>query len=141
MNATTSFHPHLSTPSFRQLCVLAHHAFDRLGDEADPGDVLDELKWACAAARLDYNSDGIRRAVDSVGVARRKGYRTPLQGESLRVGPNRYVRPPAFTRDELQAAAGYLRAIGSCPHEPRCSAYERCLALAARVIRQRRRSA
>jgi hypothetical protein len=83
MSEATSFHPHLAKPSFRQLCVLAHHVYDRLGEEADPGDVLDDLKWVCAAARLDYRGDGIRAAVESVRVARQKGYRLTMSRRSV----------------------------------------------------------
>lgn len=141
MSEQASFHPHLTAPSFAQLCVLAHHTYDYLGDDADAGDVLDALKWACAAARFDYSGDGVRKAVDAVAVARQKGYRTPTErGSSNRIGRNVYVRPPAFSRDELRAAEGWIRAIGGCPHEPRCTLHERCVALAARYIRDRRRA-
>jgi hypothetical protein len=67
-----------ATAGFRQLCVIAHHVFDQHQD-APISDVLDEVKWACARARLDYDGAPIREAVEAVQQARRRGYRTPRQ--------------------------------------------------------------
>jgi len=63
--------------TFRHYCVLAHYVFDGLGDQARPSDVIDEVKWACAAADFPYRSDIVRAAVDAVQAVRQQGYRTP----------------------------------------------------------------
>lgn len=137
--ATSSRHPRPS-PSFAQLCVLVHHVVDRLGEAAAVVDIVDELKWDCARAKLEYATADLAGAVEAVVVARRKGYRTPIRaGHSNRIGPDIYVPPPLFTRDEIRNAEGWLRAIGGCPHTPLCSTYDQCVSAAAREIRQRRR--
>ena len=63
--------------AFRPLCVITHHVVDRLGPGVPISDVLDEVKWACARARLDYDRAPIREAVEAVHTARQKGYKTP----------------------------------------------------------------
>jgi hypothetical protein len=66
--------------SFAQLCILAHYAADGLGDPAQPGEVAEEVKWACAAAHFDNpNPDDLTAAIDAVLTARAKGYRTPRE--------------------------------------------------------------
>lgn len=130
-------------PSFRQLCVVAHHAFDELGDDADIAEVLDAVKWACARARFTYAGTGdLARAVDAVHVARAKGYRTPQrQGISRRSGPNVWIAPPPFTRDELARAESWRRNVGQvrgCQHSPTCADWQGCR---ARLIRGWRRRA
>ena len=65
-------------PSYRQLCVMAHYALDTIGDNAGPSDVMDELKWMIARARLSYPPPHWLSAVaEAVLCARAKGYRTP----------------------------------------------------------------
>lgn len=64
--------------SFAQLCILAHYAAEGLGDPAAPGEVVEEIKWACAAAQFESpHPDDLTAAVDAVLTARAKGYRTP----------------------------------------------------------------
>jgi hypothetical protein len=66
------------TPSWRMLCVLTHYVLDRLGPDAAPSDVIDELKWDVARAGLDYPpSEQFAAVADAVLLARAKGYRTP----------------------------------------------------------------
>jgi len=66
--------------SFAQLCMLAHYAAEGLGDPAEPGQVAEEVKWACAAAHFEYpRPDELTAAVDAVLTARAKGYRTPRE--------------------------------------------------------------
>jgi hypothetical protein len=67
-------------PSFRLLCVMTHYVLDRLGTEAPPSDVIDELKWDVARAGFDYPPPEHFAAVaDAVRLARAKGYCTPRQ--------------------------------------------------------------
>lgn len=131
-------------PAFRQLCVIAHYTLDRIGDSAEASDAVDAMKWACAKARLDYGTTGVLyRALDAVVVARKKGYRTPrLAHRSDRSGPDVWVAPPAFTRDELARAEAWRRNVGrvsGCPHTPECDGWEQCRAALIRGWRRARR--
>lgn len=76
--------PNPQPPTHAQLCVLAHHAFDRLGVAAVPADVVDALKWDCARAGFEYRTRELSAAVDAVAVARQKGYRTPRRRAACR---------------------------------------------------------
>jgi hypothetical protein len=65
-------------PSHARLCVMTHYVLDRLGDDAMPSDVVDELKWECARAGFAYPSPRrLTAAAAAVAVARQKGYSTP----------------------------------------------------------------
>ena len=65
-------------PSYRLLCVLTHYVLDRLGPDAPASDIIDELKWEIARARLSYPPpEHFAAVVDAVQLARAKGYLTP----------------------------------------------------------------
>lgn len=63
--------------SFPLLCMVLHHVCDASPSDAATSDVLDDAKWVCARARLDYRPDQLVAALDAVLRARAKGYRTP----------------------------------------------------------------
>ncbi len=121
----------MTSASFRQLCVIAHHVFDRLGDLAGPSDVVAEMKDVCGRAGLVHRlSRDLVKAADAVAVARAKGYGTPIhRGRSVKVGPSRYIAAPTFTREELNRAEHWRRAVGfvtGCPHTPICADWSTC---------------
>lgn len=69
--------------TFAQLCILAHYAAEGIGDPAPPGEVVEEIKWACAAAHFETpHPDDVNDAVEAVLLARLKGYRTPRTAAS-----------------------------------------------------------
>lgn len=46
----------MGTPTARQLRLYTHEAFDRLGDNAPPSEVVDDVKRHLAAKRIDYQA-------------------------------------------------------------------------------------
>jgi hypothetical protein len=65
-------------PSFKLLCVMAHHVCDTLPAGAMPSDIDDALKWEIARAHLEYPPPHWLAAVrEAVVTARAKGYATP----------------------------------------------------------------
>jgi hypothetical protein len=68
----------MKTTSFRLLCVMTHTVLDRLGHDAPPSDLIDELKWEIARAHLSAPPpEHFAAVVDAVQLARSKGYLTP----------------------------------------------------------------
>jgi hypothetical protein len=76
---TAPFPPTLTpAPAFRVLCVMTHYVLDRLAPDAAPSDIIDELKWDLARARMQYpRPEHFAAVVDAVTLARSKGYLTP----------------------------------------------------------------
>ena len=71
-------------PTFAQLCVMAHHVLDALGNDAAASAVIDELKWLCARSGFGYpQPDRFIAAVEAVITARRKGYSTPQRPDAV----------------------------------------------------------
>ena len=80
MTKSTGFAPPTLTPAppFRVLCVMTHHVLDRLEPDAAPSEIIDELKWDLARARMRYPPpEHFAAVVDAVTLARAKGYLTP----------------------------------------------------------------
>jgi hypothetical protein len=51
---------------------IAHEAIDILGGRADLGDLADTVKSRCAQLRISYDSDVVRKAVDSALFQRQR---------------------------------------------------------------------
>jgi hypothetical protein len=65
-------------PTFAMLCVMTHHVLDRLGPDAQPSDIVAELKCDVARAGFSYPPpDHFTAVAEAVAYARAKGYRTP----------------------------------------------------------------
>jgi len=60
------------TENFRIITKIAHEAIDIEGIDADLGQLADAVKSLCAIRSITYNSDVVRKAVDSALAQRRK---------------------------------------------------------------------
>ena len=68
----------MTTPDVPLLCAMMRHVLDRLGPDAPASDLIDELKWEIARARLSYPPpEKLVGVVDAALIARSKGYFTP----------------------------------------------------------------
>jgi hypothetical protein len=58
-------------PPFKVYCALARRLCEQ-APQADLGDLAEQFKAACAAARLPYDGEITRKAIDAVQAARRR---------------------------------------------------------------------